>query len=124
MSPINFEPIAKLHPEYRTLLADLAMWLAKRAMGFKRERMPTIDPRDLAKAWPNVDRMDLSLLLHLLVQAGAFRTVYKVITPSGVMADGEFDDPRQIPEKLPDRFNEYFDTSEADVVPILKPVER
>jgi hypothetical protein len=123
MLPINFEPIANQHPEYRNLLGKLERWLAERV---KRRTavVPTIDPRDLAKAWPEVDRITLAILLRLLVEAGAYRRVYKVITPSGAMADQDFDDPRSIPSQLPDRFNEYFDTSEADVVPILEPAER
>jgi hypothetical protein len=45
-----------------------------------------------------------------------------VLTPSGVYADGEFEDPTKIPEKLPDRRENYFDTAESDVVPIFKKV--
>jgi hypothetical protein len=45
-----------------------------------------------------------------------------VLTPSGVLAEGEFEDPTKIPEKLADRFNRYFDTSDSDVVPLFKRV--
>jgi hypothetical protein len=122
MSPINFGAIADQHPEYRNLLGKLERWIAERAS--KRRGVPDIDPRDLARAWPDVDRITLAIMLRLLVEAGAYRRVYKVITPSGALADEDFDDPRKIPPKLPDRFNEFFDTSEADVVPILEPAQR
>lgn len=65
---------------------------------------------------------DLAIALTLLEKAGLLRRVYKVVTPSGVLTDAEFDDPTKIPEKLPDRFEKYFDTSEADVIPIFRRV--
>jgi hypothetical protein len=43
-----------------------------------------------------------------------------VVTPAGVLADGEFEDPTGIPEKLPDRFEHYFDTSDAEIVPMFR----
>jgi hypothetical protein len=124
MSQINFGPIAEQHPEYRSLLRKLELWLAERASRRRASSAPTIDPRDLSRAWPEVDRLSLAILLRLLVETGAYRRVYKVITPSGAFADGDFDDPTKIPPKLPDRFNEYFETAEADVVPILEPAQR
>lgn len=46
------------------------------------------------------------------------KSVYKVKTPSGVFADGEWDDPSQIPPKLPDRFEHYFETAEAEILKV------
>jgi hypothetical protein len=63
---------------------------------------------------------DLTVALTLLVEAGELRRVYKVLTPSGVLASEEFDDPTTIPERLPDRFEHYFETSDADVIPIFR----
>jgi hypothetical protein len=78
-----------------------------------------LDPRELSKSLRDIDTWHLALALRLLVEKGFFRQVYKVVTPSGVLADDIFDDPRLIPDRLPDRWNQYFDTSEADVVAVL-----
>jgi hypothetical protein len=75
----------------------------------------------LAREIP-LDPKELTDALTLLVNAGVLRLVYKVTTPSGVLAEPEFNDPREIPEKLPDRRERYFETSEADIVPIFKRV--
>lgn len=40
---------------------------------------------------------------------------YKVKTPSGVLTDGEWSHIGDIPDRLPDRRERYFDTNEADV---------
>ncbi len=49
-----------------------------------------------------------------LVTLGLMRRVYKTKTPDGVWADGEFETIGAIPERLPDRFNNYFETAEYD----------
>jgi hypothetical protein len=49
--------------------------------------------------------------------------VCKVATPSGVLAEPEFNDPRDIPDKLPDRRERYFETSDADIVPVFRRVD-
>jgi len=41
---------------------------------------------------------------------------YKVKTPSGVLADGEWERIEDIPEKIPDRFEYYFETAEAEII--------
>jgi hypothetical protein len=45
-------------------------------------------------------------------------TKFRILTPSGVQAEGEWDTLEEIPARLPDRFNHYFDTEDADVVVI------
>jgi hypothetical protein len=116
MLPINLEALAKQHPEYKRALKKLDVWLSS-------HRAPAlIDPKSLTKDLPGIDISELAGALLLLVRAGVLQRVYKVLTPSGVMADAEFEDPTKIPDRLADRFNNYFDTSEADVVPIFKKV--
>jgi hypothetical protein len=114
MPRTSFDQLAK-RPEYRKLLRRLEEWV----QGHQRQ---TIDPRVLARAWPEVRGEQLAIALQLLVKAGTLRQVYKVLTPNGVLVDEEFDDPRQIPSTLPDRSNRFFDTSEADVLPVFKAV--
>jgi hypothetical protein len=116
MLPINSEALAREHPEYRNALRRLISWIN----GQKDLRF--INPHGLAKQLSGVNKSELATALTLLERAGYLRLVYKVLTPNGVLADGEFDDPTKIPERLPDRLEHYFDTSEADVVPIFKMV--
>jgi hypothetical protein len=67
---------------------------------------------------PSID--DLAIALTLLEKAGLLRRVYKVVTPTGALADEDFDNLEQIPEKVADRFENYFETSEADVIPAFR----
>jgi hypothetical protein len=116
MSPINFEDLAKRHPEHMYALHKLEEWMGR------HKGVRVINPETLAKEIRGIDPTALALALTLLVKVGLFRRVYKVITPSGVLADEEFDDPTKIPPRLPDRFEHYFDTAESDVVPIFRMV--
>jgi hypothetical protein len=116
MSPTSLEALAKQHPEHKRALSELNTWLSSHAS------LVSIDPKSLARDLSSIDKSDLAAALMLLVRAGLLQQVYKVLTPSGVMADAEFDDPTKIPDRLPDRFENYFDTSDADVVPIFKKI--
>jgi len=114
MSPINLEPLANQHPDYARALRALQTWID----AHEQERI--INPMKVAKDVRDVSTADLAIALTLLLRAGLARRVYKVLTPAGVLADGEFDDPTVIPEKLPDRFEHYFDTSDAEIVPVFR----
>ena len=116
MSPINFEALAKKHPEYGRALRKLDSWMKSQV------DLRFINPKWLAKQVSGINQAKLAGALTLLEKEGYLRRVYKVLTPSGVLAEGEFEDPTKIPERLPDRFEHYFDTSEADVLPIFKMV--
>jgi hypothetical protein len=74
----------------------------------------------VARDLREVKTTDLAMAFTLLLKAGLLKRVYKVLTPAGVFADAEFDSPSVIPEKLPDRFEQYFDTSEAEIVPVFR----
>ncbi|MGA2716713.1 MAG: hypothetical protein ABSG41_26790 [Bryobacteraceae bacterium] len=80
----------------------------------------SLDPRVLAREWPDVKAEQLASAIQSLVKAGVLEQVFRVLTPNGVLADGEFPDPSEIPEKLPDRSNNYFETAEADIIPVFK----
>ena len=115
MSRVNLEHLISEHPESESALRKLESWLNKR-------RTPDdITPRELARNVP-VEPAALAAALGLLVQAGILRRVYRVQKPNGVMLPREFNDPREIPDRLPDRREQYIDTSDADVVPVFKQV--
>lgn len=115
MSQPNFEALVSEHPESKRVLRKLESLLKKHRPG------SVITPKELARN-VHVESKVLADALDLLIQAGLLRQVYKVTTPSGILADAEFDDPREIPERLPDPWEHYFDTSESDVVSVFKRV--
>ena len=41
--------------------------------------------------------------------------MFRVKTPSGVIADGAWRTREEIPARIPDRSNHYFDTSEEEI---------
>ncbi len=114
MSPINLGTLEKQHPKYARALRRLQVWIDNHA----QERV--INPKKVAREVRDVTTADLAVALTLMLKAGLARRVYKVVTPAGVLADAEFDDPTVIPEKLPDRFEHYFDTSDAEIVPMFR----
>ncbi len=116
MSPINFDALINNYPESKRALRKLEKWMLTHG------DVQAINPTTLAREVRGVDAVALANALTLLVKAGLLRRVYKVLTPSGVFAEGEFDDPTKIPERLPDRWEHYFSTAESDVVPIFKKV--
>jgi len=113
MLPTNFDSLTAERPDLAATLRQVAGWIRQ------HPDWNLIDPRELARTVKNVDAWALASALHLLVEKGLFRQVYMVTTPSGVLADGEFEDPRQIPETLPDRFNRTFETAESDIIAVL-----
>jgi hypothetical protein len=116
MSQNSLDDLAKQHPEYKRALRKLSAWLSENA------GRRSFDAKSLAEELPNLDPAQLAGALALLVKAGVLQQAYKVITPAGVLSESEFDDPTKIPEKVADRFNNFFETSDADVVPIFKKV--
>ena len=113
MSQVNFDALASEHPESRRALGKLEAWLNRHRDA--RVIYPQLLAREVSE-----DPLALVVALELLVDAKLLRRVYKVTTPNGVLTDDEFDDPREIPSKLPDRRNRYFDTAESDVVPVFQ----
>lgn len=82
-----------------------------------------LDPRVLARDLRDVDPYLLSRLLVGLVRIGLYRRVYMVQTPSGVLADREYENPLKIPERVPDNFYNSFDPMDTEIVPVYKPAK-
>lgn len=112
MSRFNFDALVSEHPESERTLRLLEDWLNK-------HQEKTIYLAELVRDIP-ADSGQLADALTVLVDEGVLRRVYKVITPSGVLSDDEFDDLKKIPARLPDRWEHYFDTAESDVMPVFK----
>ncbi len=116
MSQINFDNLINKHPQISWAIQKLQVWVQS------KDDLFFIDPKDLAREVRSVDALSLLAVLSLLVQEGELKIVYKVLTPSGTFTDGEYEDPSEVPDRLPDRFNRYFETSEFDTVPIYRKV--
>ncbi|MGB9233144.1 MAG: hypothetical protein WCC04_01940 [Terriglobales bacterium] len=116
MLPTNFGTLADENSELRPVFLSLKEWVEKHA------DWSVLNPKILAHDLHEVDPFLLSVALFELVRIGLYRRVYMVETPSGVLADGEYDDPRKIPDRVPDRSYNYFDPTETEIVPVFKPV--
>ena len=99
MLPTNFDFLTAERPDLagHLLFADFVN-------GSRPTRIGTFSILDeLARLLPDIDSFTLAKMLALLVQRRVMRQVYVVLTPSGVYADGEYEDPRKIPDKVPDQ---------------------
>lgn len=114
MSLISFEDLANKVPRYGDALRALDGWIRAHAS------VDVINPATLAKELKSFNPLDLAGALGEAEHAGLLERRYKILTPSGVLADNEFEDPTKIPETLPDRFNRYFATADADVIPVFR----
>lgn len=110
----TLEELMEAQPEgVRAALTKLRAWMA--AHTDRRLLFPV----ELAREIRGVEASELATALMLMVKWGLLRKVYKVLTPSGVFVDGEFDDSRSIPLRLPDRREQYFETADAEIVPVF-----
>ena len=114
MSLTDFAALDVRSPELQPALRAFARW---------RRSHPTVrllEPARLSRDLKNIDIAHLSLALNALVRAGELRKVFMVKTPTGVLAQGEFEDVSSIPEKLRDSFNDEFNTSDSEIVLVFK----
>jgi hypothetical protein len=117
MLPTNFDTLANENSALRPVVQKVKEWVKGHA------DKSLLDPRVLARDLRDVDPYLLSLLLVGLVRIGLYRRVYMVETPSGVLAEGEYDDPLKIPRSVSDNFYQPFDPMETDIVPVYKPTK-
>jgi hypothetical protein len=115
MLPANFANLIGNHPNDARALRVILEWI------YQHDGIQVIYPSVLSRE-TSLDPVSIAKGLSILAKEGLLRRVYKVTTPTGVLADEEFNDPRDIPPRLPDRFNHYFSTAESDVVPVFQMV--
>jgi hypothetical protein len=108
MSQTSLDALAEQHPDLREAIRRVGAWLTEHPNQI-------IIPSKVG----GVDAFALASALMLLTRKGFLHRLYKVKTPSGVYADGEFEDVAAIPPRLADRFNNYFDTADADITPVF-----
>jgi hypothetical protein len=117
MLPTNFDTLAIENSDLKPVVGRLKDWVRKHST------LSVLDPKLVARDLVDVDPYLLSKVLVGLVTIGLYRRVYMVETPSGVLAEGEYEDPLQVPNRVADSFLNYFDPMETDIVPVYKPVK-
>jgi hypothetical protein len=118
MSPSNFARLAEAEPRLRGTYWELARW-AEAHRDWK-----WVDAIVLARDLPNVDVVSLAEALDSAVRHGVLRVKYTVLTPGGALASQAFDSPKEIPARLPDRFEDYFETAEYPIVSVFESLDR
>ncbi len=117
MLPTNFDFLASEIPELKvaaTRLEDFAR---------RHQDWGLIDPRAVTREIRDVDPFLLMYALRELVEHGLFDQIYMVATPSGVLAEGEYNNPNEIPRHLVTPLNEWFDRDDGEIVSVLKPAK-
>ena len=117
MSQINCVDLAKTRSFARVLRA-VGGWLDSHSS------TPLFDPQQMSQELPQFSAAELSQAIACLGEDGYFRPVFAVRTPSGVIADGVFQDADQVPKKLRDRFDHEFSTAGSEIVPMFEFVKR
>lgn len=111
MSPINFEILQAEYPEYA------ATWRALRDWFSHNWRKRYIELSVLLRALRHVDKMDVIMAIHTMVERGMLEIAYRVKAPGGYLLEHDFDRPDKVPPELPDRdFSGTVKTAESDIV--------
>ena len=114
MSPTAFENLEVERPELRAALVRLRRWVEQ------NPQARFLDPRRLASEIHDVSSSDLSTTLTILAQRGRLQRAYKVLAPTnGVLADGSFTSPLDIPPRLKDSCEDWFLTKDGTLVVIF-----
>lgn len=80
-----------------------------------------VDPRLLGRdLCHEVPAVDLARALTWMVEAGRLVQVFKVVAPSGVLTEGDYERLEDVPEETVDAFMRRFRTEDTDVIPVLR----
>ena len=111
MSPINFDILRAEYPEYGEIWPRLQRWFKK------NWRKKYVELSVLLRAIPDVNKMDLIMAIHAMIEDGMLATAYKFRAPDGDLLDGEFEEPDQVPKELPSRdYSHWVPTDSGDIV--------
>jgi hypothetical protein len=111
MSPINFDALQVKYPDYAPVWEALRRWFATNSP--KRY----VELAVLLRALSQVEAPDLVLALDAMIESGMLKTAYRVKAPGGYLLEGEYEEPDQIPAKLPDRdYSHFIRRGEGDLV--------
>lgn len=117
MSRINFDILAKQYPKLEPVWTQLDDW-------FKKAQLKTVDPARVARELGNIRSDLLAEAFSLLVKEGWLTLKYRLESPNGVFEGPVFDDPNQIPEEVPGRFEQPIITESCRIVPVFRETEK
>jgi hypothetical protein len=112
MLPRNFAPLASAEPQLTNVFSALDQWVQS------HRDWKWLVPGVVARDVPSLDVFELAEALSAAVRRGFLRIEYTVLTPSGVLADESFDKPSNIPRRIADRREHYFETESLPIVPV------
>jgi hypothetical protein len=112
MLPRNFAPLASAEPQLTSVFSALDQWVQS------HRDWKWLVPGVVAQDIPSLDVFELADALSAAVRRGFLRVEYTVLTPSGVLADESFDKPSNIPRRISDRREHYFETQSLPIVPV------
>ena len=110
---MKFSALSVLHPALSGTFDALDGLVVKHKFGIS-------DLAHLQKQLPEVPPPTLAQALQVAVEAGVLEVRHTVLTPSGVIAPDTFVTVEEIPEKLADRFENYFETAEAEAITVFQ----
>jgi|GEM_PF-1809207 len=111
MSPINFDLLQAEYPEYAASWAALREWFSR------NWRKRYVELSVLLRSLRKLDKVEMILAIHTMVEMGMLKIAYRVKSPSGDLLEGDFDRPDVIPPELPNRdSSELVKTDESDIV--------
>jgi len=71
----------------------------------------------LLRALSSIDRVELILALQHMVDSRMMEIAYRLKAPDGHLLEGEFSEPDQVPDELPDRdYSGYVRRKDGTVV--------
>src|SRR5687768_15662946 len=116
MSPLNFASLMSERPELNDAWRFLEAWIAEHG------NVHVVPITRLAKAAKKVNLSPLVLTkaLGVLLDHGLIREVYQVADYDGVLIEGDYESPDEVPPRVEGRLSQFVETSETDIVPVYR----
>jgi hypothetical protein len=107
----DFTSLVSKHPELGDAWPCVRQWLQQWSA------VPFLDIRELARICTDATPVQMAKAIELLVESGLLKQVYRIESPDGFLVSEEYTSPDQIPRRLRDRADRFFDTSEGEIIP-------
>jgi len=117
MSHIDFENFKRRYPALAPAWDALAHWRSE------HPDRQYFDVREIVAPNRGITADIILQSVEVLLESGCVRQVYKVVHPHhNVVIGGEYDSPLKVPDRVRGRFDEWVETAEAEVIPLLREV--
>lgn len=120
MSHIDLENFRRKHPKLTVVWDAFKHWQSK------NPDRQYLDVREVVVSEEGIS-IELALeAVEVLLESGHVRQVYKFVHPVYQAIGPDYDSPLKAPDEVPDaargQLDEWIDTSEAELVPLLRGV--